>query len=228
MEIKPVKKISISEQIFEQLKEKIIRGEFKPNDKLPSENELCRLFKVSRTTIRQALINLQVLGLIETRNGEGSFVKEFDSAIMLNSLIPSSFLNTKSLKEIIEFRQFVEPSVAFLACKKVSNEGINALKKIYNSMVSNKDNLEEFSKLDYEFHMEIAKICQNSYVIKLYEIIHDILLSAFQDIVSKRGNEAGLKYHGLLLESFIKKDASKTKEYMQQHMDDLFEAYAKL
>ena len=61
MEVSPVKRVSVSEQIFEQLKEKITSGELQPGEKLPSENELCKLYGVSRTTIRQALANLSSL-----------------------------------------------------------------------------------------------------------------------------------------------------------------------
>ena len=225
MDFKPIKRASISEQIFEQLKEKIINGELKPNDKLPSENELCKIYGVSRTTIRQALLSLANLDLIETRFGEGSFVKEINQGVAMNALIPHTFLNPKSILEIIEFRQLIEPNVAYLACQKATEEEIENLTSIYNLMVKNQNNLDEFSKLDYDFHIEIAKISKNSYVIKIYEIIKDILLNAFSDIVSKRGNEAGLKFHGLILNSFIYKRSLDAKKYMQEHMDDLVKAY---
>ena len=76
MKATPVKRISISEQIAQQIKEQIISGELKPGDKLPSENELCKMYQVSRTSVRQALANLSSLDLIETRFGDGSHVKE--------------------------------------------------------------------------------------------------------------------------------------------------------
>ena len=225
MDFKPIKRTSISEQIFEQLKEKIISGEIRTGDKLPSENELCKIYGVSRTTIRQALLSLSGLDLIETRFGEGSFVKRINQGVALNALIPHSFLSEKSIVEIIEFRRLIEPNATHLACEKATDDDIRNLEVIYNLMVKNQNNLEEFSKLDYDFHIEIAKISKNSYVIKIYEIIKDILLNAFSDIVMKRGNEAGLKYHKLILDAFINKNPLDAQKYMQQHMEDLFDSY---
>ena len=76
LKVVPVKKSSASDQVFEQLKDNLIQGTWKPGEKLASENELASLFGVSRITIRQALSRLAALGLVETRLGEGSFVAE--------------------------------------------------------------------------------------------------------------------------------------------------------
>ena len=225
MDFKPIKRVSVSEQIAQQIKEKIINGEFKPGDKLPSENEFCKIYGVSRVVVRQALSTLLALGLIETKFGEGSFVKQPESGQMLNGLIPHTFLNEKSLTEIIEFRRIYEANVAYLACEKATEKDVETLRTIYNDMVKNQDDLSVFSKLDYDFHIAIARISGNSYVIKVYEIIAEVLLSAFSDIVSKRGNQAGLKYHGEILSAFESKNAEAAKQSMQAHMDDLFEEY---
>jgi GntR family transcriptional repressor for pyruvate dehydrogenase complex len=227
MEFKPLKRISLSEQISEQLKEKIIKGEFKPGDKLPSENELCNIYGVSRTAVRQALNTLSSIDLIETKFGGGSYVKQPNSGNVLNGLIPHTFLNEKSMLEIIEFRRILEGNVAYLSCQRATDSDVETLKNIYADMVKNKDDLTTFSKLDYDFHIAIAKISGNSYVIKIYEIIAEVLLSAFSDIVSKRGNEAGLKYHAQILAAFESGNAPAAQDAMQHHMDDLYEEYSK-
>jgi GntR family transcriptional repressor for pyruvate dehydrogenase complex len=227
MEFKPLKRISLSEQISEQLKEKIIKGEFKPGDKLPSENELCNIYGVSRTAVRQALNTLASIDLIETKFGGGSYVKQPNSGNVLNGLIPHTFLNEKSMLEIIEFRRILEANVAYLSCRRATKSDVETLKNIYDDMVKNKDDLTTFSKLDYDFHIAIAKISGNSYVIKIYEIIAEVLLSAFSDIVSKRGNEAGLTYHAQILAAFESGNAAAAKDAMQHHMDDLYEEYSK-
>ena len=78
--VKPIKRVSVGEQVFTQLKELLVQGEWKPGEKLPSENELAAQFGVSRITVRQALQKLGALGLVETRLGEGSFVKQLEAA----------------------------------------------------------------------------------------------------------------------------------------------------
>lgn len=225
MKVTPVKRTSISEQIFEQLKTKIISGELRPGDKLPSEKELCSLYQVSRTTVRQALANLSSLNLIETRFGEGSYIRTMDSSVAMASLLSRTYLSEQSLLELIEFRQIIEPNVTFLACQKADDAAIQTLKDIYGQMIDHQNDLKTFALLDRAFHTEIARISENGYVLKVYEIISDILTHAFSDIVSKRGNTAGLKYHKEILLAFESQDPQKAAAMMQEHMDDLRNDY---
>lgn len=227
MKVTPIKRISISEQISQQIKEQIISGELKPGDKLPSEHELCRMYQVSRTSVRQALANLSSLDLIETRFGDGSHVKEPGSSVVMTPLISHTYLSEKSILELIELRQIMEPNVAYLACEKASKEDVERLKQIYRQMMEKQDDLKAFGRLDCDFHSEIALISQNSYLLKIYEIIADVLLNAFADIVSKRGNEAGLKYHKQIVEAFATGDAARARDVMNEHMTDLRQAYCK-
>lgn len=227
MKATPIKRISISEQIFQQIKEQIISGELKPGDKLPSEHELCQIYQVSRTSVRQALANLVSLNLIETRFGEGSRVKEPNSGAVMTPLLSHTFLSEKSILELIEMRQVMEPNVARLACEKASEEDVSRLREIYQQMVEYQNDLQAFARLDCDFHNEIARISQNSYLLKIYEIIADVLLHAFADIVSKRGNRAGLKYHKQIVEAFAAQDAAQAWAVMEEHMADLRKDYCK-
>ena len=226
MEIRPVKRNSVSEQIFEQLKEKIVSGELEPGEKLPSEHELCRLYNVSRTTIRQALANLSSLGLIETRFGEGSFVKQSNIGDVMSSLLKTIRLGKESILDVIEFRQIIEPPVAKLACQKASPSDVENLRRIYENMEEHRDNLPVFSRYDQEFHLAMAKISGNSHIVKIYDVISDVLNSAFDDIVAKCGSAAGLKYHEPLLSAFEKQDCDAVQKIMQEHMDDMRQLYA--
>ena len=226
MEIRPVRRNSVSEQIFEQLKEKIVSGELQPGEKLPSEHELCRLYNVSRTTIRQALANLSSLELIETRFGEGSFVKQSNIGDVMSSLLKTIRLGKDSILEVIEFRQIIEPSVAKLACKKATDSDVANLRSLYENMEQYRDNLPAFSRYDQDFHLAMAKISGNSHIVKIYDVISDVLNSAFDDIVTKCGSAAGLKYHEPLLAAFEQRDCDAAQRIMQEHMDDMQQLYA--
>jgi len=221
MEINPIKKRSIADQICDQLRAKIISGELQPGDKLPTESELCQLYQVSRTSVRQALANLSTLDLIEAKVGGGTFVKKADGSQVMDKLFFYTFLDEKSLAEIMEFRDLMEPPVTRLACKKARNEDIEKLNHIYRCMEETQNNSEEFAKLDLQFHATIAEISRNPYVIKIYEAMNEILLNAFSKIVLSYQDEENWKYHQQIIEAFQRGDSELAGSIMQQHMDQL-------
>ena len=225
MEVAPIKKQSVAEQIYEQLRAKIINGELSPGDQLPTEAELCQMYQVSRTSVRQALGKLSSLGLVEAKVGGGTFIKKADGSQVMDKLILHTFLNERSLAEIVEFRHLMEPAVTRLACRKASDEDIRELSHIYQRMEAAEKRLEEFARLDFLFHMTIAKISRNPYVIKTYEAMDEILLSAFSDTVLGYGNQGGWRYHQQIIEAFQHKDAVLAGSIMQEHMDHLLQDY---
>ncbi len=225
MAIRKITRQSVSDQVFEQLKEQLLMNEWRRGEKLPSENELATSFDVSRVTVRHALQKLTALGLIETKLGEGSFVRDVQPGISMNQLIPMAYLNENSLQEIIEFRRVIEGKVAELAAMKATSEDIEKLEKAFATMEQVKEDLQQFSEADLNFHLTVADIAKNSIILQIYHIINDVLRKAFSEIVLKRGNRAGLYYHKLLLEAIKSGDATKARRIMDEHMEDLYDSF---
>ncbi len=224
----PIKKVvhqSIGEQVFEQLKEQIFNNEWRSGEKIPSENDLAASFGVSRITVRQALQKLMALGLIETRLGEGSFIKEAVPGINMNPLIPMAYLNENPLMELLEYRKVLEGNVAELATQKASEEEVAKLEEAYLLMEQVKDDLQRFSKMDLNFHLLLANMTKNSLIIQTFHIFNDVLNRAFTQIVSKRGNSAGIYYHQLLLEAVKSRNSREAKRIMDEHMQDLYNSF---
>ncbi len=224
----PIKKVvhqSIGEQVFEQLKEQIFYNEWRSGEKIPSENDLAASFGVSRITVRQALQKLMALGLIETRLGEGSFIKEAVPGINMNPLIPMAYLNENPLMELLEYRKVLEGNVAELATQKASEEEVAKLEEAYLLMEQVKDDLQMFSKMDLNFHLLLANMTKNSLIIQTFHIFNDVLNRAFTQIVSKRGNSAGIYYHQLLLEAVKSRNSREAKRIMDEHMQDLYNSF---
>ena len=92
MGIVPIKKVNVGQMVFDQMQELLIRGEWKPGDRLPSEMVLCEEFEVSRNTLRAALNKLAALGFTETRKGGGTYVKVVDSDVYLNFFVQLKLL----------------------------------------------------------------------------------------------------------------------------------------
>ena len=124
MDIKPIKKVNVAEQVFEQLKDMLVKGVWKQGEKIPSENELAENFCVSRITVRQALQKLNVIGLIDTRLGEGSFVKEAEPGDNMNALIPAILMSKDRILQVLEFREIIEVESAKLAAERADEKDI--------------------------------------------------------------------------------------------------------
>ncbi len=218
MALIPINKVNVSEQVFNQLKKMIAEGEWKPGDKLPSENELAASFGVSRMTVRQSLQKLIALGLIETKLGEGSYVRLLEAGDSLNALMPAMYLNKNSFLDVIEFREMIETESAGLAALRATKEQIEELKEIYNRMISNKKNSKKFAMDDLAFHCKIGEITGNELIIKTYALLDDILEAAMYDGIMKMGTGFAEQYHQFLIESIEAKDEAKARTYMKKHL----------
>lgn len=221
MPLNPIKRESISEQVFEQMKLQILDRKWVPGEKLPSETELGSIFCVSRVTIRQALQKLAVLGLIETRLGEGSFVREMDMGTQVKTaLIPSAYLQHHSTEEVLDFRCAIEVETAGLAARRATPEHIAQLKRLMASQLdTEKRTPKSFADDDIAFHMTIAKSTGNSLIIATYELLNDILSSAMMHTVRSLGMEIGIPYHRKLVEAIEAHDEHTAIVTMKEHMN---------
>jgi len=220
MGIKPIKRVKVGEQVFDQMKNLLIGGEWIPGDKIPSENELAEKFEVSRITVRQALQRLGALGLLETRLGEGSFVKKIDVGDSMNSLIPAMYLGEDASMEIIEFREIIETECAFLAAQRATVEDISDLKSIWETMNQCKDSmdLKGFGRADLDFHFKVAQITKNRLIVRTNLILRDVLEHAMEKTIDKMGCENGLYYHLKIIEAIEQKDGKTASKLMREHI----------
>jgi len=225
MGIKPIIRVKIGEQVYNQLKELILSNEWAPGEKIPSENELAEMFGVSRITIRQALQKLVVLDLLETRVGEGSFVKTVDlvDSMNMNALIPTVYLGDNSAMEIFEFREIIETQCAYLAALRANEEDIQELEEILDRMVIYEKirDIENLSKVDMEFHFKIAEITRNKIIIKTMTILRDVLERAIQETIHETGlnnNVNGIRYHSKILAEIKRHDPKMAKRIMREHI----------
>lgn len=221
MEIKPIERVNVSEQVYKQLEDMLIKDTLKQGEKLPSENELAEQFNVSRITVRQAIQKLSVLGLIETRLGEGSFVKTLEPSNSMNALIPSVYLreySKSSMYEIQEFREIVEIESTRLAAEKATKQDIEELKATYKLMKNCNNDLKQFAKEDFNFHFKIGLITKNGLLIQTYRILKEILEISMTGIIEEMGCKDGLHYHSEIIKAFEQNDGDKAAELIREHI----------
>lgn len=215
--IRPIKKVNISEEVFLQMKQLIINREWKSGDRLPSESELCKLFEVSRATVRNALKKLVALDLIETRLGDGSYVKMGDDIASINRLMPIAYFEN-NFDTILEFRREIESGTCAIAVEKADEKDIRNLRNMLRHMEELQDDLEQLAIADLDFHYKIAQISRNVLIIRTYEIIADIYRSHMKRMVKNMGGEIGMFYHKNIVDAIETGDADKARKCMREHI----------
>lgn len=218
-QMKKLKRNSVSDQVFQQLKEKIIQGDWKTGTRIPSENQLGEILGVSRVSIREALHKLVALGILETRHGEGTYVRQSLVESYFNELIPFFILGKTDIIKILEYRKIVEVGTIAIAVKNADERDISQLEDVYNDMDSYKGDIEKFSELDIRFHLILSDIADNPIINKINYIINDILSEGMKKITKNLGPSDGLYYHRKIIDTIKKKDINKAQELMEEHIE---------
>ncbi|MBN1440431.1 MAG: FadR family transcriptional regulator [Anaerolineales bacterium] len=213
-----VKRARVKDQVFRQLRDQIVGGAWPPGSKIPSENALTRRLGVSRVSLREALHMLASLGLVESRQGGGTFVKRYSGDILFNPLFPMIVLDKTDLLEVLEYRRIVEKGTAALAAEKAGEKEIAELESAYRTMTKTKGRLREFARADLDFHFALARATGNPIIVKVNDIIKSVLSVSMDRIVSTLGVSDGLAYHKRIVEAVKAHDAPLAESLMEEHV----------
>lgn len=218
MIVSPIDKRQISHQVYDQILDNILNGIWSPGSKLPSENELCQLFGVSRVPIREALKRLTTMGITQTRQGEGTFVLMVTPGMFMNSLLPMLVLNRKSMLDILEYRRIVEPENAALAARNADANDVATIAATIEQIRRVGRPVPEFAIADMKFHLEIARATKNSLLFNISNVIRDVMVSYYRKINEIMGVDRALKYHALIYEAIRDRDEEAARRWMQEHI----------
>jgi DNA-binding FadR family transcriptional regulator len=168
-----VKQDKLYTQIYEQITALIERGDFSKGDRLPPERELARLLGVSRATLREGLTVLQMMGVVKTISGQGTFIGNLPSPKSLSLPLPEL---GESPFVILEARKAIEPAIAQLAAEVSTEESQAKIEEILSWIEADhsQDQVigDTFSEGDRRFHLEIARSTENPLIITMQEVIY--------------------------------------------------------
>lgn len=215
-------KKDIREQVFEQLLCQITTGKWKAGDKIPSENELTSIMGVSRISVREALQKLAAMDLVETYRGKGTFVKEFTTNNYLKSLTPMLLMTPGDILFVVEYRRIIEVGIIDLYTRNPTSRDITFLTRTLDRMKKYyKTNLKKYTKYDLEFHMKLYEMTGNPFIIKISNLIYDILRVAMKEAVTERGAEEGIAFHSEMLEYIKMGEGSSLKKLTNELFDQI-------
>lgn len=209
---------SVNEMVCNAIVEKILDKEWLPGMKISSENQLARELSVSRMSVREAIEKLAAQGILRKKKGGGTYINRLTPSIQLNSLIPDILLDVSNVLEIHEFRLFFEVGSTQLCARRRSPELMDQLQATYDTMCRLNRVSPEYAKADLEFHRLIGVGSGNSLVIRLNDIMLNLLMA--QQIKTNQclGPAGGLSEHKKILEAIRNRDAEVAGLYMKRHI----------
>jgi GntR family transcriptional repressor for pyruvate dehydrogenase complex len=208
-----------SDKVFNEIKNKIISGEWNTGMKITSESQLAQEFEVSRVSVREAIEKMVALNVLTKKQGGGTFVNELNSSVYLNSLIPMITLDKIEYLDILQFRLMIEVESTRLCALRCQDNIITQLEDCYIEMLESKDNMDKFTERDLEFHRIIAEGSGNPLVIKIYEILRDLLSYHQKSLYKNLGPSGGIKEHKLVLDAIKNRDGELAAIYIRRHIE---------
>ncbi|RAS73971.1 FadR/GntR family transcriptional regulator [Priestia endophytica] len=181
MEYKKIKPRKIYEQVAEELLLNIKNGDLKPGDKLDSVWQLAENFQVGRSAIREALSALRAMGLIEMRQGEGTFVRDFDPSMISLPITTAVLMKKEDIENLLEVRKVLEVGASGAAASKRTEEDLINMKNILEKMMNSVGDEELGEKADFQFHLAVAKASQNPLLVGLMNNVGEMMLQSMRE-----------------------------------------------
>lgn len=181
MELRKIKPKKIYEEVSEILHEKIRAGLLQPGDRLDSVEQLAEQLQVSRSAVREALSALKAMGLIEIKQGSGTFVKSVTSSQLDFPLSTAILTNKQDVSHLLEVRKIIEVGAAASAAIHRTDADIQKMAQILEEMQRVQGDGELGEKVDFQFHAAISAASQNPLLTMILDQVSGLMLETMKE-----------------------------------------------
>jgi GntR family transcriptional repressor for pyruvate dehydrogenase complex len=220
--LKEVRKKRAYEDIVTQIQDLIKKGRLKQGDQLPNEKELSETFKVSRSTVREAILSLETLSLVERRQGDGTYVIDSHEDALVSPLATALFGAKDDLIDIFYLRKIIEPEVAQIAAENATAEEIEELEKILREQENEVTRGGQEGQQDTTFHHLLARMAKNRVLERLSLALVDLLSETRDEYLQSEERKRGsLKGHHRILDTIKAHNGRAARTAMLKHLADV-------
>lgn len=225
--LKPIaKKTSIVEDVIREISdyilEGIMQGRIKKGDQIPSERELAERLGVGRSSLREAIKVLIMLGLLEVRSGQGTFITDGTSDFYAAPLAWGIIIGDKSIAELVEARLLLDSEATYLAAQRASSEDLREIEAAFKSMqaAAREGDVEKFIDMDVRFHLAIAKAAHNAVILQTVRAIRNLLeLWIKKALMSPGAINITLEEHEKIYRCIMAKDPEGARKSIRDHVN---------
>lgn len=218
-EAQPGKGKYLYNEIVEKIKEMIRCGELRVGEKIPTERFLAQTFKVSRNCVRQAIQALAERNILESRQGDGTYVCTPDDCVLIDSFTLAIQAQKDLLRDVLEFRLLMEPQIASLAAANITPEELDRLKIIVCDQERRILAGTGDSELDASFHRQLVWASRNRIVGQVMDTVNGILNeSRSEHLWSEARRKASVIGHLKIIDALENKDPEMAFKAMREHL----------
>ncbi|GEL07353.1 FadR/GntR family transcriptional regulator [Salisediminibacterium halotolerans] len=207
--------------IVKEIDRIINHDELAPGDKLPSERELAERLQAGRSSVREALRALELLDLIETRKGEGTFIKAANSQQLIELLANFFLRDPKARKDVTETRRVIETEAVRLGCSRATEEQKQGLAEIVaQSFEKMADNVIPYEE-DYQFHKALVETSGNRLLINIWRPLLEYSKVALKASLEREGRiEQALYEHEEIVHAIFRNQEDTAVSALQRHLSN--------
>lgn len=222
----------ISDEIFAQIKNLIVEGKLKPGDKLPPERELAKQMGVSRPTLREAINKLEARGLLEQRQGGGTYVKSLGDETLAFAF--EEYANKKhAIVDLMEVRKILETWAAYTAAERITEEEIKQLEQYLKEMEDALEGGQIGYDSDADFHSTISYATKNIFLIHIMNTIYQWIEKISYEVRSRLYNDYYkhdllYKQHKAIFIAIKNRDPLEAYNAMLSHMNYVMDSVKKI
>lgn len=212
------KKVRLYEEVVQQITSKIESGVLKPGDRLPTERDLVVQLGVSRTSVREALRALELMGMIESKVKEGTFVKKIGLDGALLRYAGAGSVDEKSITEMYAVRAQLETMSIRLASQNRTQKQLEAIGKTVDDMRAEIADGKRGQGSDHRFHMAVAEASGNNILLRILSMCADMVDSSIAASNRHANVNVLVSEHTEMYEAIKKKDAKMAERLMREHI----------
>lgn len=217
-----VRKIRISEEIIEQVRDLIVSGRLRPGDRLPSERELAQILHVGRSTVREAIRAMESMSLVKVRAGEGTFLVSLDGNPEANSLAGHVLKSWDNQHQLFEVRRVIEPDLASLAARRATPQQLEEMRATLQAQAAAVERGENGMQADTRFHFLLAEAAGNDVLMRLMTDLMEMLQETRAHSLEATGRPAtSLRQHRAVLRAIQAREPKAAERRMLEHLRDM-------
>lgn len=205
-------------ELTRKLLDYLLAGHVRVGERLPSERKLAGVLGTGRSVVREAFKSLELIGIVEVRQGDGTYLRSRESELLPQVIEWGLLLGSKRTHDLLEARLHLEVVLAGLAAERRDEQALADLRRELDRMHAAGGDLDEYTDADVAFHLRIAGAANNDTLYRVMASIRSLLKVWMRRFTSAEGLEAAVKQHDPIYQAIAEGDSVSARRAMEMHM----------